>query len=158
MKNLGKEIWYADAERSDSPKKILVYSDQGKLNTNGKQLVFEGENGHLQIDRIERIYMANQQLNWVPYLLTIVGFMFLGSIFEMFEWMFWSMLGVFPICIALFWFAFKWVVVEYSSDGKPDRAYFSDGRQSGFTGLLGGNRTLYREMQQSVAEHENKSG
>lgn len=154
MKNLGKEIWYADAERSDSPKKILVYSDQGKLNTDGRKLQFEGEKEEIQIDNIERVYLANQQLNWIPYLILFVGSMFWASVIGYVTIMFWGLVILLPLCIALFWFGFKWVVVEFNNDGKTDRAYFSDGRRHGFKGLLGGNRKLFREVLRSVAFNE----
>lgn len=154
MTAIDSNIWYADETRANSTKKILFYTDIGKLEKHTDCLYFKGQNTAIRIQNITRVFMARPALNWVSYLLLGCGFAMLDLIFG------YGMYAVFdskwiltklyillaPLCALLFWLPAKWVVVEYQDRDKFRKAFFSLGDLNGIKGLFGGNKKLMRKL------------
>lgn len=159
MKTLHSNIWYADESRAKSPKKLLVYSDKGKLQMVENAIAFEGENQKVEIDNMSRIFMENQTLNWLTYIAGGVACLLidliLGSGISDLVGTNWALTKLYiflaPLCIALFWLPMRWVVVEYIDGDAHKKAYFSSGNQNGWAALFGANKRLKREMMDTAS-------
>ncbi len=154
MKTLHPNVWYADESRAKSPQKLLFYSDTGNLQFSKNAIVFKGKDQSLEISNVSRIFMENQKLNWVTYIIGGVACLLidliLGSGINDLLDTNWALtkfyLFLAPVCIVLFWLPMRWVVVEYTEGGAHKKAYFSNGSQNGWAALFGANKKLKQKM------------
>lgn len=162
MKYARKSIWYADEQRANSPLKILVYNDKGSINVNEQGLHFHGATQTFSIDQPLELSLQRQTLNWGSYLIGGAIMVFLdlviGSGMSAYFDTAWVLTKLYvlvaPLCILIFWYPVKWLVVHYTHQGQPSKAYFSIGDLSGLKAMLGANAQMQRAMvEQELAAH-----
>lgn len=152
-----KNMWYARESRASNPFKILVYSDKGSMTVNREKLEFIGDEGELEIEQPIKISVERQTLNWGSYLILGAIFAFVDLVLgpgvaESFgtTWVLTKLyLVLAPLCILIFWYPVKWLVVHYHAEDEACKAYFCAGELNGFKALLGANSELGRNLVES---------
>ncbi len=162
MKIIHQNIWYADEKRASNPKKILMYSDRGTLESHTSGLRFAGQNSEIAINSISKVRRGRPTLNWVAYLAGGAIFAFLDfailpgpdPVFGR-EWVLTSLyILLAPVSILLFYLPVKWVTVEYEEQGRKRKAWFSSGDAGGFSVYTGANHKLKRDISAAIESHQ----
>ncbi|MFN0016663.1 MAG: hypothetical protein ACKVP0_00300 [Pirellulaceae bacterium] len=145
MTEVQHEIWYAGPTKVRSALKLWALDDGGSLRSTSPGMTFCGENRNIQMPSIQSVSLVRQTPPWLLHLI-------IGTI--------WATLNLFgnsslfvavglPIIIAFISFLFvlmmPWVRVDFvDQSGVAQIAYFADGSQGGWGGMMGGTHHLHR--------------
>ena len=134
------DVWYATPFKVRSPLKLRVFDDGGFLCSTATGLTFCGSNGNIQMPVIRSVTLTHQTPPWMLHLvLLVVAFFGCGN-----GWLFAIGVVLFVATMAfVITRTMPWIKVEFTDDsGALQTAYYADGSQAGWGGVLGGTRRL----------------
>lgn len=149
-------VWYADEKRAKSVTKQIVYNAKGTItyNEKTKTLKFSGNKTEVKINNIKTVEQGHQSINWVSYLLVTVVVLAYGYFTKQFIYMCILMVPSTIIGLLIGWYLVKWTVIEYEDHGTSAKVYFADGRSMGWSGIMGGNKKLFKLIKSNCTGHD----
>jgi hypothetical protein len=145
-------VWYASEKRSKSSLRLRNYDDGGRLSVHRGIVSFQGVNQSLEVVNIQGVELVSQTfcLRWCVVVALLVFVLSIGSGLPVFV----ALLGVIATVLihARLQASTKWVKVGFQSpNGESTSAWFADGRNLGWDGLLGGTRKLGDRLRLALA-------
>ena len=142
------DIWFATPKRLKSAFKILVMDDTAVLEIEDSRLSFAGSYASIA-GRIRSVSSARQTHNWPCHVAAIALFLlplFAFTDFFLRHPVLWSMaFAAYVVGTGLAWRK-AWVRVELDTASGAVEAYFTDGRNHGWSGLLDRRSALQDEL------------
>ena len=144
-------VWFATENRARSVTKTVVFDDCGVLTIKPDSVLFQGEHTRILTTRLESLIITRQRPPWVMYILANLVVLIVASP----VWFFPRIVGigflillvvlnVLGIVIGGFTL---WLRVEFrDEDGARRIAYFANGEESGWKGILGGTNKLQETL------------
>jgi len=156
MKEIIKDVWYANQLRVLSSSVLCAYDAKGFIQLEDRKMVFFGDSIEVAFNKNCKVYIGRQRFKWYTWALALaiivpaycvscwgIAMMFGRMVAEAF-------LCVCVLCVVAgvgLGFSMKWVVVETAHEGGViEKHYFFDGGVNGWRGIFLGSSRLYGKI------------